>query len=201
MTKPGRRIVSVCVVAGIGAILLLIAMQVLPAWRFRNTVLRPIPSSVKAVRADKTWGFNEHGYVFRFDIGKEDLQLLLKSRGFKPIGHVAYHNGTLEYGESSRATTSFSLYETYDGKYPPRWFKFDTWTDFQAYLAEKERREYYGVWLLLYREDIGQAYFIEREIWGKWGADLTHEEKRRKAEEDARVKEQAFEKSRRNGSE
>ncbi len=120
------------------------------------------------------------------------MPLILNSRGFKAIGYVRYSNGILEYGEGSRSTSSFSLYETYDGRYPPRWFMLDTWTDFQAFLAEKETREYYGLWLLLYREEIRQAYLIEREIWGKWGDTLTHEEQRRKGEEEARTREQAF---------
>lgn len=151
-----------------------IGMKLLvPLWLFQRFVIDPIPPSVKNIRTDTFLDIGLHKYVIGFEINKEDIPLILNSDEFKEINYVSYNKGILTYGQHwddaqshSSKTHGFHLYETYRGKYPPQWFRFDQWGNFKAYVAEDERVDFYGMRLLLYNEELDQAYFIDYEIRG-----------------------------------
>jgi hypothetical protein len=71
-----------------------------PARLFREVVLDPIPASVEHIKANHARWFSKHTYVFRFDVGLEDLALILRSGPFEEISCVKYDRGMLRYGET-----------------------------------------------------------------------------------------------------
>ena len=137
-----------------------------PRWSFRRVVLNPVPPSVQAIRADAAHGVAMNKYVFRFRIDPADMPAILASRPFKEVASVEYRDGILHYGCDPIGGTSFWLYDTYDGKHAPSWFQFGKGDKFRAYVVEKQELDDYFVDLLLYREDIGEAYFIEYDLGG-----------------------------------
>ena len=164
-----------------------LANYVLPQKLFRKAVLNPIPSSVKSIKGCGLFGLDErHKYILRFNISESDIQLIINSDQFQEIGYVKYRNGILSYGENqfkketyktyqndvlintyhstSDVGSSFLLFGGWYEWFPPRWFEFDKWDIFKAYLVERRDIDYYKVRLLLYNPDIEQAYFIEYEI-------------------------------------
>jgi hypothetical protein len=136
-------------------------------------------------------GLNErHKYILRFDIRESDIQLILNSDKFREIGYVEYDDGIIRYGEvdgfkeattitydddgnvistyhrASDVGSSFKLFFGWYDWFPPRWFEFDKWNTFKAYVVKINRVGYCLVRLLVYNQDIGQAYFIEYETRG-----------------------------------
>ena len=170
MSKSRRYIL--CLGVAIGAIVIVvfgIGAWALPRCLFRKALIHPIPPSVRAIRADSSFGLNQHQYVLRFRMKAADLAAILGARSFAPVARVRYrHNtGTIEYEDSPSLQHSFALYRPHEGNYSPHWFKFDTSNNFRAYVAEeKDRHEFYHLDLLLYDASIGEAYFIEYEQGG-----------------------------------
>ena len=168
----------------------ILANWVLPRKLSRKAVLNPIPSSVKSIKGCGLFGLEAcHKYILRFDVSEPDIQLILNSDQFQEIGYVKYRNGILSYGEDQfkevtyktyqnnvligtyhRASDVGSSFHLFDGWYdwfPPRWFKFNKWNTYKAYLMERGNGiDSYKARLLLYNPDIRQAYFIDYEWRG-----------------------------------
>lgn len=141
-----------------------------PGYLFKEVVLKPIPKSVKNIRATSKRSVvlnTGHTYVLGFDIGKEDLSLILGSEPFTEIEDVSYNDdsGTFAFGTASRGMT-ITLYERNEGERAPEWFELNTWDNFRVYLVEDAGLGWYRMRLLLYREDLGRAYFIEHKMNG-----------------------------------
>lgn len=156
------------------------ARSVSPADLFRRVVMRPIPGSVQAIRADICYesslrdhltGWREHTYLLRFAIGKEDLSKILAAEPFTELGHVEYTLKNLFYGPSATLFSNFQLYERDAPE--PDWLDLEQWQDARVWIVEEEVRDsWYKARVLLYREPVGHAYFIEREMTGTWGGGL-----------------------------
>jgi len=161
-----------------------------PSWLFRKVVLNPIPSSVKNIMVSRHMSIlsNEHKYILRFNINKEDLSLILRSRRFKRTSNVKYDNGSLNYEGFPDIQRSFSLYKTYRGESSPRWFRLGEWKNFKAYVEERIESGFESVHILLHNEDQNEAYYIDYEVRAKGvGLTLTREEYQRKLEEERYV--------------
>lgn len=150
-----------------------------PARLFREVVLDPIPASVQHIKANHARWFSKHTYVFRFDVGLEDLALILRSGPFEEISCVKYDRGMLCYGETEDVTSSVWLYEVPRGEREPSWFNLEPWGRFRAYILEREVSDFYCVRLLLYHEGRGQAFFLEHEIRGLEPTGKEYRSKRR----------------------
>lgn len=141
-----------------------------PSLLFRKIILKPIPKSVRNIRATgkRSIVFNTgHTHVLGFNIGKEDVALILDSEPFTEIEHANYSDdsGIFSFGNTSRGMT-IALYQLHEDERVPEWFKLGTWDKFGAYLVEQEGLGWYRMRLLLYREDLDKAYFIEYEMNG-----------------------------------
>jgi len=50
---------------------------------------------------------------------------------------------------------------------PPSWFEFTTNQEgYKMYMVEEERRDFYKLYVLLYNESFGCAYFVDYEAIG-----------------------------------
>lgn len=125
---------------------------------FEQYVLDPIPPSVTDIRVDHARKLFGYGYTFRFKIAKPDVAMIIGSRPFQRVQDVGYERGgTLHFEWSPTSWEGLAVYPSGKGK--PAWFTPDEWQDFDAY-AYEERAEQKTTYLLLYNEQIGEAYFL-----------------------------------------
>ena len=112
----------------------------------KQYVLEPIPPSVKNIRADQPGIFYGKSYTLRFNVNKDDLNLIVNSRPFMKGRNVEYKNGRLDWGwghvdsdlpipkgsplDVPKYGISISLYKP--GR-EPAWFRPDMWVDPEAY--------------------------------------------------------------------
>lgn len=154
------------------------ARSVPPADLFRRVVMRPIPGSVQAIKADICYesslrdhltGWREHTYLLRFAISKEDLSKILAAEPFTELGQVEYTWKGLRYGVSGKPCGGFRVYRMDAPE--PDWLDLQQWQDARIWIVEEEvRGSWYKARVLLYREPVGHAYFIEYEVTGNYGA-------------------------------
>jgi len=162
---PSLAVLGLVMLSAVG--LLMIRQH--PLNMFRETVLDPVPASVRQIRGDLNRSAGEYTCVLRFKVSPDDLALLVHSGPFDEIAFVEYDRGSLTYGNMEFATTSVQLYRVYEGQSEPGWFDLRRWTRFRAYIVEEEQSDLYNVRLLLYHEGRGEAYFVEHEVRGTWG--------------------------------
>lgn len=166
-----------CVIVTVAAVLILTCAIVLKFTHgsrvFRKYVCNPIPESVKNIKVHMPWEMSGHRYVMHFKINKADLKLILNSKQFKEISYIEYNDGILSYGkrwENEQGffinTQGINLYEADGGKYLPRWFRLGEWKRFDAYIVEKNKPGFHRARLLLYNEELCEAYLIDNESRG-----------------------------------
>jgi len=114
---------------------------------FRRYVLGPIPASVKNIKADQPGQLYGKWYALRFNINREDLNLIINSRPFIKVRNVRYKNGSLDWGwgrldlgdmvipeggplDTPKYNLGISLYGR---RRAPAWFRPDLWDDTEAY--------------------------------------------------------------------
>jgi len=148
-----------------------------PCEVFREHVCDPIPQSVTDVKLDqpdkvRTLFANEL-YVMRFKINKVDLMSIVNARPFKEFDWVEYverQDGVLHWGRGSHPFGLHDmglclLYAPAMGVVPPDWFKPNEWQSPKVFVRErvggKDRTQ-----ILIYDEDLSEAYFIEHHHWG-----------------------------------
>ena len=119
---------------------------------FRQYVLEPIPPSVKNIRAHQPGRFYGKRYTLRFNINRDDLNLIVNSRPFIRVRNVEYKNGSLDWGwgrldadpllipegsplDVPKYNLGISLYGRKRG---PAWFRPDLWDDPEAYCFYRE---------------------------------------------------------------
>ena len=125
---------------------------------FRYYILDPIPPSVTNIRVDHARKFFGYGYTFRFKIARADVEAVIGSRPFRRVRDVGYERGgTLHFMWSPASWEGMAVYPAGKGK--PAWFRPDSWQDPEAY-AYQERAEQEAIYLLLYNEQIEEAYFL-----------------------------------------
>jgi len=114
---------------------------------FRRYVLEEIPPSVKNIRAHQPGIFYGKRYTLRFNINRDDLNLIVNSRPFIKVRNVQYKNGSLDWGwgrldadpllipeGSALDVPKYNLgISLYDPGREPAWFRPDLWDDPEAY--------------------------------------------------------------------
>lgn len=110
---------------------------------FRQYILDPIPSSVTNIKVDQTDEIGGYEYVFRFDINKSYIDLLIDSRPFQRVWNVKYKNGSLDWGWDrdgplgmSKIGYSITIYVTENSQ--PDWFRLELWDNPETYVFHKE---------------------------------------------------------------
>ena len=154
---------------------------------FRRYVLKSIPKSVEQIRTHRPWEGSGHRYVMRFKINKADVKRLLDSRPFEEFDQVSYNDGTLVWRHTDPLTgleglsqtevldmqmklvEEMSLYTPYSGESGPEWFKPNEWSDPKVYWFHEKygRFERSHEQVLIYNEELAEAYFIEY-LSGTW---------------------------------
>ena len=154
--------------------------QIEPAKVFAGYVLSPIPESVTDIKADQPSKFGGHTYTLRFNISREDLDLIVKSRPFQRVWNVEYSHGNLSWYWGEQNVLGMRVYRygnsipCYDYTREPRWFRPERWDNPEAYAFSKEgnlvNTECFDSdknssgpvshQVLLYNEKEGEAYFI-----------------------------------------
>jgi hypothetical protein len=159
------------------------APQAPPEEIFAQYVLNPIPESVTNIKADQPDKFFGYTYIFRFNISRDDLALLIDSRPFEGVWNVKYKKGVLDWGwgrtgpielKIAKYGYSLTLYSHSGGRREPAWFKPGLWDNPETYAFYKvgdlvniqaldHDGKPYGpvnIQVLLYNEKEGEAYFI-----------------------------------------
>jgi hypothetical protein len=147
---------------------------------FRRYVLKPIPRSVEQIRTHRPWEGSGHRYVMRFKISKADVGLILKSRPFEEFDRISYDDGSLSLRHAAPPTDvetpdqidfgkNLFLYDAYHGESGLEWFKPNDWSHPKVYWFHEKhgRSERSHEQVLIYNEQLGEAYFIEY-LWGTW---------------------------------
>jgi len=143
---------------------------------FKRYVLNPIPKSVTNIRADQPKKFRGYRYIFRFNINRDDLGLLINSGPFVKVWNVKYEDGDIWWGWDREDQFGMSEYTSiaicYQSKREPDWFRPQLWDEPEAYAFRKEgdllNIETFGkkssgptnIQILLYNENEAEAYFI-----------------------------------------
>ena len=134
---------------------------------FRRYVLGPIPESVTNIR-----------YIFRFNINREDLSLLINSKPFVRVWNVKYRNGNIDwYWDLDSPILGIGMHGSSIICYKqsarkPGWFRPGLWDNPEAYafwkegnlvnieVFDKESRGPTEIRVLLYNENDAEAYFV-----------------------------------------
>jgi hypothetical protein len=167
-----------CFIAAALILTIIIALEVSKEHRaFRRYVFKPIPSSVKDIKADLPWQYTGHKYVLYFKINESDLALILNSRSFKEFEGIVYTNGRLYWGYVGNPrldprqnpfkgdfTGHLLLDVPGSGRRPvPEWFAPNKWNKPKVYSfrerwgkSDRERKQ-----VLIYNEGLAEAYLIE----------------------------------------
>jgi hypothetical protein len=138
-----------------------------------------MPMSVTNLKVDQVDEIGGYKYVFRFDINKADIALLIDSRSFVRVWNVKYRNGFLEWGWDrdgplgiSKVGHSITIYAPENSR--PDWFKLEFWINPETYafykLGDLVNIEAFNrdkisdgrviTDVMLYNEKEGEAYFI-----------------------------------------
>jgi hypothetical protein len=129
-----------------------------PASLFREHIRDPIPTSVAEIRVDRARKFFGYGYVFHFRINKADADLIMSSRSLQRVYNVGYAEGDFVYAYDSLSGGGIAVYAP--GR-EPSWFTPRKWLGrMQAYEAHEVKYGDLYTWLLLYNEQLGEAYFL-----------------------------------------
>ncbi len=134
-----------------------------PAELFRRHILDPIRHSVARIRADQTKDAFGYGYAFRFAISRTDLGLILGSRPFQKVVRLRYRDKILswDWKTAERETGSGMGMPVYGlRQHVPAWFTPEQWPDPEAYAIFDRGEGATDVRVLLYNEEVGEAYFI-----------------------------------------
>jgi hypothetical protein len=186
MIEKKRRVAKVAGIAFIllfmaGATTLALRFFVRPRLAFERHVIRPIPRSVRNIRADvyqgatfwaRLRGYQEHVSVVRFDISREDLLQVVGARGFQSCENPSYSDYVrVFYPEMPREARVLSI-NLYSGKHvePPSWFDLEKWkhADMESYFTGRYASSgTVDISFLIYNRQLGSAYLIRWERKGE----------------------------------
>jgi len=144
---------------------------------FRIYVVKPIPKSVKNIRADQPKNFGGYRYTFRFDIDREDLNLITDTVSFEKVWNIEYKDGRLRWGWGRpggllNLSKAYSGMPCYDHTREPAWFKLGKVKNPEAYAYWREgyliNTEMFGkksqgsteIRVLIYDKDESEAYYV-----------------------------------------
>jgi len=183
----GRRRDYIVVALIFGAIVTSVILWTVTSDRrvFSKYVDRPIPQSVKGIKAHHPWEVSGHRYVMHFRISKTDAEQIIRSRPFRQVDHVSCTDGRLRWGqappwekvqfgqpnpfwEEGGQLENMSLYSPGDGKSGPKWFKLDRWENPRVYAFKERTASDRGHrQIFIFNEELAEAYFVEY-LSGTW---------------------------------
>lgn len=160
--KTKRTLLNFCISSAVIAMCVVFLKVTRGSRVFMKYVCRPIPKSVKDIKVHRPWEPSGHRYVMHFKISKEDVMLILNARRFKEVTNVEYETGTLCWDVDPSHGHALPLYYTHKGQLGPDWFRPDQWADPKCYYFH-ERNICYRMQrqVLIYNDDLGEAYFVE----------------------------------------
>jgi hypothetical protein len=149
----------------------------LPEELFRGYVLSPIPESVENIRADQPRNFRGYRYTYRFNINRDDLDLLIHSKSLVRVWNVEYKNGDLHWDwERGSGLLGIGKHRSgvpfYDHTREPKWFRLEQWENPETYAFLKEGNRMNAdtfhknsngltkIRVLLYNENEAEAYYV-----------------------------------------
>ncbi len=133
---------------------------------FREYILDPIPGSVTDIKVDQPKTHGGYGYVFRFALNRADLELIRQSGPLRETEDIISDDTGLlwtwkdwESTETSgERAVAFSMYALAPS---PSWYDLSAWENPEAYaLRQEDKEENTDIQVLLYNDELGQAYFI-----------------------------------------
>jgi hypothetical protein len=149
-----------------------------PSELFLRYVLDPIPASVKNIKADQCGAFRGYEYVFRFDINRADLDLIIKSRPFREAQIINCQDGNLFWVWKGSHDGDAYNGDAYDGgafstglkRRKLSWYTLESWEEPETYALVKEDKvkgvDTRDIQVLFYNAKLGQAFFIVYFSWG-----------------------------------
>jgi hypothetical protein len=144
-----------------------------PSELFLRYVLDPIPASVKNIKADQCGAFRGYEYVFRFDINRTDLDLIIKSRPFSEAQNIICQGGIIYWEwKFTHFTDKYDSrgFHVYDERRKPSWYTLESWEEPETYALVKEDKvngvDTEDIQVLVYNAKLGQAFFIVYFSWG-----------------------------------
>lgn len=170
-----RKLLIVLAVLFLCSTMFLIYSKLLkPPKLFRRYVLNPIPESVTNIKADQVGAFRGYQFVFRFDINRADLDLIIKSRPFREAKITDYLGGgglylVFRVGSFYPEGQSFGIYGA--KRHKPSWYTLESWEKPETYALVKEEKvkgeDTIDIQVLIYNTKLEQAFFIIYYCWGK----------------------------------
>ncbi len=166
--KSRRLVIVVLVLSFFGAMFLIYDKLRAPDL-FRQYVVNPIPASVSQIKVDHPMKHKggSYGYVFRFDVNREDFEHIRESRPFREAEEISYVGGegiSWDWKDwdlmkpGGERGSGFSMYALVS---KPSWYDLPTWEDPEAYaLRQVDENNNKDIQVLLYNSELGQAYFI-----------------------------------------
>jgi hypothetical protein len=133
---------------------------------FRQYILDTIPSSVADIKVDQPKAHGGYGYVFRFALGREDLDRIRSTRPFREAEDISYVRGTglswnwTDWDAAKSAGERGASFLIYPRGRQPSWYDLPAWNDPRVYVLRQEQGEDKDIQVLLYNMELGQAYFI-----------------------------------------
>jgi len=140
---------------------------------FKRYILDPIPKSVTNIKVDQPKNFQGYRYIFRFNINRSDLDLIIHSEPFVRIWDVEDVNGSIYWRWDHPDGRHGSSIICYDHTKEPSWFRpKNKWYAYEAYAFErvgnlqnaetliKQSDGPTNIKVLLYNENEYEAYFI-----------------------------------------
>jgi hypothetical protein len=176
----GSAFVVLAVMAGVTAPVMRLFVR--PGLTFERHVIRPIPRSVRNIRADvyqratfwgRLRGYEEHVSVVRFDISREDLLQVVGARAFRSCGNARYSDRDRDlWTPASPPQAHVPSISLYRGKHveSPSWFDLEKWkrADMESYFTGRYASSgTVDISFLIYNRQLGSAYLIRWERRGK----------------------------------
>ena len=149
-----------------------------PSKLFRRFVLDPIPASVTNIKADQPVSVRGYEYVLLFNINREDLNRIVKSRPFREAqlsiskdgGYIFWEwkgwKDLPKSGHMRERGGGFPVYSYPERK--PSWYTLESWDNPELYLivpsVPRKKNEPDNQYLI-YNAGLGQAFFIVFRYW------------------------------------
>jgi hypothetical protein len=133
-----------------------------PEGHFKQYILNPIPKSVKNIKVDQTKILYGYGYLFGFDIGKDDLKLIIDSQSLSSATYIDYVGGSFHVEYHYKDYDEFGIL-VYGERKPARWFHPESWKNPDCYCYITTINHQHDDRILLFNKEENKAYFyIER---------------------------------------
>ncbi len=141
-----------------------------PSECFKEYVADPIPPSVTDIRVDQPKTLLGFGYIFRFKIGKADVDGIVGTRHLKRVASAKCENGFVKWGSNERSVEMMDPYGEGWRVRVPGWFReVEQWENPTGYVLDFLKQEP-GMnavrvhEVLIYDAELGEAFFLNFNV-------------------------------------